>query len=49
MSADKPKKGFVRVRGPAAKVVAEAPADQEIREHLEEARKNDGFPGSCGI
>ncbi|CAH0118971.1 MULTISPECIES: hypothetical protein [unclassified Paenibacillus] len=30
------------------KVVAEMPEDEEMREQLEEFKKNDGYPGSCG-
>lgn len=31
------------------KVVAEMPNDDEMREGLEEQKKNDGYPDSCGI
>ncbi|WJH34153.1 hypothetical protein MJA45_16445 [Paenibacillus aurantius] len=31
------------------KLVAEMPEDKEIQENLEEMKKNDGYPGSCGI
>ncbi|WP_179223786.1 hypothetical protein [Paenibacillus tyrfis] len=30
------------------KLVAEMPGDEEMREHLEEMKRNDGYPGSCG-
>ncbi|MBB6678110.1 hypothetical protein H4Q31_12450 [Cohnella lubricantis] len=31
------------------KVVAEMPGDDEMRSRLEQQKKNDGYPGSCGI
>jgi hypothetical protein len=31
------------------KVVAEMPDDEEMREHLQEMKEHDGYPGSCGI
>ncbi len=30
------------------KLVAELPGDEEMREHLEKMKRNDGYPGSCG-
>ncbi|WP_197080949.1 hypothetical protein [Gordoniibacillus kamchatkensis] len=46
---DRKRKGLVGFRQPAAKLVAEAPSDEEMRGKLEEWRMNDGYPGSCGI
>jgi hypothetical protein len=34
--------------GLSAKVVADLPSDPEMREHLEENQRQDGYPGSCG-
>lgn len=46
---DRQPKGHVEFRQPAAKLVADAPGDEQMRENLDEMRMNDGFPGSCGI
>jgi hypothetical protein len=35
--------------GTRVKVVADMPGDDEMREELETMKKNDGYPGSCGI
>jgi hypothetical protein len=34
--------------GTKVKMVAERPEDEEIQANLEEMKKNDGYPGSCG-
>jgi hypothetical protein len=46
MTDDKPK-GHVEFRQPPAKLVADIPGDDVMREHLDEMMKNDGYPGSC--
>jgi hypothetical protein len=42
-------KGHVEFRQPPAQLTADLPGDPEMREHLDEMRANDGYPGSCGI
>jgi hypothetical protein len=42
-------KGFVKFRQPPVKLVADMPEDEEVREHLDEMKANDGYQGSCGI
>jgi hypothetical protein len=42
-------KGHVEFRQPLAKMVADLPGDDEMREHLDEMMQNDGFPGSCAV
>lgn len=42
-------KGHVEFRQPPAKLVASAPGDEEMQEHLEEMMEEDGYPGSCTI
>jgi hypothetical protein len=32
-----------------AKIVAEMPGDDEMRDRLQEMKEHDGYPGSCGI
>jgi hypothetical protein len=44
-----PKKGLVEFRQPPAQLVADLPDDEEMREHLDEMKANDGYQGSCGI
>lgn len=36
-------------REQTVQLVAELPGDDEMRDNLEDMRKNDGYPGSCGI
>lgn len=48
MTESKPK-GFVQFREPAAKLTADLPGDEEMREHLEETMQNDGYPGGCAV
>ncbi|CAM3037958.1 hypothetical protein PASE110613_13440 [Paenibacillus sediminis] len=43
----KPKKGHVEFRPTPVKIVADAPQDEEMREHLDELKANDGYEGSC--
>ncbi|EPD92728.1 MULTISPECIES: hypothetical protein [unclassified Paenibacillus] len=47
--SDKHPKGRVEFRQPPVKLTADLPGDPEMREHLDEMRANDGYPGSCGI
>ncbi|MFS0839119.1 hypothetical protein [Paenibacillus sp. 1P03SA] len=47
--SDKHPKGRVEFRQPPVKLTADLPGDPEMREHLDEMRENDGYPGSCGI
>lgn len=42
-------KGHVEFRQPQAKLVADMPGDEEMREHLDEMKESDGFPGSCSV
>jgi hypothetical protein len=42
-------KGHVEFKQPSVKLVADMPEDEEIREHLDEIKSNDGYQGSCGI
>jgi hypothetical protein len=37
-----------QVQTSQVKVVAEMPGDSEMRDQLQEAKENDGYPGSCG-
>lgn len=46
---DKKPKGHVEFRQPAAKLVADMPGDDAMRESLEETMQNDGYPGSCSV
>ncbi|MFC0213137.1 hypothetical protein ACFFK0_11845 [Paenibacillus chartarius] len=48
MTERKPK-GLVEFRQPPAKLVADIPGDEEMREHLEETMHGDGYPGACGV
>ncbi|WP_166241304.1 hypothetical protein [Paenibacillus turpanensis] len=46
----KPKaKGHVEFHQPVVQLAADLPQDEEMREHLDEMKANDGYPGSCGI
>ncbi|MBP1937178.1 hypothetical protein [Paenibacillus sediminis] len=47
MAMTKPKKGHVEFRPTPVKIVADAPQDEEMREHLDELKANDGYEGSC--
>lgn len=40
-------KGHVEFRQPAVKLVADLPGDEDMREHLDEMKRNDGNPGDC--
>jgi hypothetical protein len=42
-------KGYVGFNEPYVKLVVDLPADEEIREHLDDMKANDGYEGSCGI
>jgi hypothetical protein len=42
-------KGHVEFRQPPAKMVADLPGDDEMREHLDDMTQNDGSPGSCAV
>jgi hypothetical protein len=45
-------RGNAKGASPAAgtvKVVAEMAGDEQMREKLDEMKKNDGYPESCGI
>lgn len=42
-------KGHVEFSQSGAKLTAEMPGDEEMREHLKEWKENDGFKGSCVI
>jgi hypothetical protein len=46
---DRKPKGFVEFHQPPAKLVADIPGDEEMREHLDEMKENDGFEGSCSV
>jgi hypothetical protein len=43
------KKGHVEFKQPSVKLVADMPEDQEVREHMDEMKSNDGYEGSCVI
>jgi hypothetical protein len=43
------KRGRVEFKQPPVKLLADMPEDEEIREHLDEMKANDGYQGSCGI
>ncbi|MEF3302172.1 hypothetical protein [Paenibacillus sp. GYB003] len=45
---DRKEQGKAPDAGLTAKVVADMPEDEKMRERLEEHKQNDGFPGSCG-
>jgi hypothetical protein len=45
--ARRTKRGHVEFRQPLAKLVAEMPVDEEVREHIDEMKSNDGYQGSC--
>lgn len=42
-------KGHVEFSQTQAKLVADLPGDDEMREHLDETKENDGFSGSCPV
>jgi hypothetical protein len=42
-------KGHVEFRQPAVQLAADLPGDEEMREHLDEMKQNDGYPGDCLI
>lgn len=46
---EKRKKGQVEFKQPPAQLVADIPGDEEMRENLDEMKRNDGHPDSCGI
>lgn len=48
MTESKPK-GHVEFHQPAAKLVADLPDDESMRENLEEMKLNDGYPGGCAV
>ncbi|WP_197479924.1 hypothetical protein [Paenibacillus swuensis] len=41
-------KGHVEFHEPPS-IVAEMPDDEEMRDHLDEMKRNDGYEGSCGL
>lgn len=41
-------RGHVEFRQPPVQLAADMPEDEEMREHLEEMKASDGYPGSCG-
>lgn len=43
------KQGHVEFRPTPVKLVADMPQDEDMREHLDEMKANDGYPGSCSI
>jgi len=43
------RKGHVEFRQPAAKLTAEMPEDDAVREQLEELTQQDGFSGGCAV
>jgi hypothetical protein len=42
-------KGHVEFKQPSVKLIADMPEDEEVREHLDEMKLNDGYQGSCVI
>lgn len=46
---ERPQKGHVEFNQTPVKLVADMPEDEEMREHLDEMKANDGYEGSCGI
>lgn len=47
--AERTKRGHVEFKQTPVKLVADMPEDEEMREHLDEMKANDGYEGSCGI
>lgn len=47
MTENVPEKGHVEFHQPLVKLVADLPTDDEMREHLDELKENDGYQGSC--
>jgi hypothetical protein len=43
------KRGHVEFNQTPVKLVADIPGDEEMREHLDEMKANDGYEGSCGM
>lgn len=41
------KRGLVEFHPPLVKVTAELPGDENLRDHLDELKENDGYQGSC--
>ncbi|MBP1156411.1 hypothetical protein ACVLD2_002880 [Paenibacillus sp. PvR052] len=44
-----PRRGHVEFRSTPAKLVADMPEDENMREQLDEMKENDNYQGSCGI
>ncbi|MEG6589708.1 hypothetical protein [Paenibacillus barengoltzii] len=42
------KRGHVEFRPPMIQLAADLPGDEDMREHLNDLKMNDGFQGSCG-
>ncbi|MCK8490155.1 hypothetical protein M0651_23615 [Paenibacillus sp. MBLB2552] len=40
-------RGHVEFHPPAVKLTADLPGDEQMREHLNELKMNEGFQGSC--
>ncbi|MFE5317448.1 hypothetical protein ACFQ88_01950 [Paenibacillus sp. NPDC056579] len=43
------RKGLVEFHQPAAKLVADIPEDEAVREQLQNQVQDDGYPGSCTV
>lgn len=49
MTEHVPEHGHVEFHQPPVKLVADLPSDDEMREHLDEMKENDGYQGSCVV